>query len=209
MNYLDIIILGILVLGIISGMRKGLIISILNIVSLIITCVLCFTLTGAISKLVLKYTQIAAGINSLVSDRLNSLDPVTTIVINKLKVNGMSTNEFLTIGFINVATFIILFLVITIIMSFLKQGVRKGIKRSILGPVDTILGGVLGFFKWILILMVMFAFVTPIIPLLSENNQFYTLIKGSLFTESFINYNFITTLINNFINTNLKGLLKL
>lgn len=209
MNYLDIIILVVLVLGVISGIRKGLIVSILNIVSLIATCILSFALTGVLSKVILKHTSLAAGINSLVTERLNSLDAFTVIVINKLKVDGMSPNEFLTVGFINVATFIILFLVITIFMGFFKQGIRRTIKKSILGPIDSLLGGVLGFVKWILILMVVFAFVTPIIPLIHANNQFYTLINGSLFAESFINYNFITTLINNFINTNLKGLIKM
>ena len=209
MNYLDIIILVVLAFGVISGIRKGLIISILNIVSLIATCIISFALTKTISKLVLEYTDIASGIKAIVAERLNSLDPFTAIVIDKLKVSGMGPNEFLTVAFINVATFIILFLVITIIMSFFKQGIRKTIKKSILGPLDSLLGGVLGFIKWVLILMVIFAFVTPIVPLLSPNNQFYVLINGSLLAENFINYNFITTIINNFINTNLKGLVKM
>lgn len=214
MNYLDIIILALLVLGVISGARKGLIISILNVVSLIVTGILCFILVKPVSSLVLKYTNLSDKISSIVSERMNSLDSLTTMVIDKLKVSGMSPNEFLTASFINIAVFIVLFLLINILMSFIKQGIRASVKKSIIGPIDSLLGGVLGFFKWILILMVIFAFITPVMPLLSSKNEFYTLVEGSYIAKNFINYNFVTTVIKSFLDANvnlnnIKGLLKM
>ncbi len=209
MNFLDIAIVIILLLGIISGFRRGFIVSILNIISIIATFIICFAAVQPISKLIFKYTNIAQGINSVVTERINSLDPFTVLIVNKLKISGMDTNEFLTASFLNIAIFIVLFLGITVIMSFLKEGIRKNIKRSILGPVDSLFGGVLGFLKWVLILMLIFAFATPIIPLLKNTNQFYTLINGSYLADVFINYNFITTMIMNFIDESLKGLINL
>ena len=209
MNFLDIAIFIILLLGIISGFRRGFVVSILNIVSIIATFIICFVAVQPISKIILKYTNIAQGINSVVTERINSLDPFTILIIDKLKISGMDTNEFLTASFLNIAIFIVLFLGITVIMSFLKEGIRRTIKRSILGPVDSLFGAVLGFLKWVLILMLIFAFATPIIPLLKNTNQFYTLINGSFFAEIFINYNFITTMIMNFIDESLKGLINL
>ena len=209
MNFLDIAIFIILLLGIVSGFRRGFVVSILNIVSIIATFIICFVAVQPISKIILKYTNIAQGINSVVTERINSLDPFTILIIDKLKISGMDTNEFLTASFLNIAIFIVLFLGITVIMSFLKEGIRRTIKRSILGPVDSLFGAVLGFLKWVLILMLIFAFATPIIPLLKNTNQFYTLINGSFFAEIFINYNFITTMIMNFIDESLKGLINL
>ncbi|KMT21763.1 CvpA family protein [Clostridium cylindrosporum] len=209
MNYLDIIILVILVLGVISGARKGLVISILNIVGLVVTFILCFSFSGTLSKLLIKYTDIEVAINSLVSQRINSLDPFTVNIINKLKIAGMSPNEFLTSNFINAAIFIVLFICITIIIGMLKQGIKNGIKKSVLGPIDSVLGGVLGFIKWILILSVVFAFVTPIVPLLTKNNNFYVLIDGSILAKNLINYNLITTLIKSFFEGNIKNLIKM
>ena len=209
MNFLDIAIFIILLLGIISGFRRGFVVSILNIVSIIATFIICFVAVQPISKIILKYTDIAQSINNVVTERINSLDPFTILVVDKLKISGMDTNEFLTASFLNIAIFIVLFLGITVIMSFLKEGIRRTIKRTILGPVDSLFGAVLGFLKWILILMLIFAFATPIIPLLKNTNQFYTLINGSFFAEIFINYNFITTMIMNFIDESLKGLINL
>lgn len=209
MNFLDIAIFIILLLGIISGFRRGFVVSILNIVSIIATFIICFVAVQPISKIILKYTNIAQSINNVVTDRINSLDPFTILIVDKLKISGMDTNEFLTASFLNIAIFIVLFLGITVIMSFLKEGIRRTIKRSILGPVDSLFGAVLGFLKWVLILMLIFAFATPIIPLLKNTNQFYTLINGSFFAEIFINYNFITTMIMNFIDESLKGLINL
>ena len=209
MNFLDIAIFIILLLGIISGFRRGFVVSILNIVSIIATFIICFVAVQPISKIILKYTNIAQSINNVVTERINSLDPFTILIVDRLKISGMDTNEFLTISFLNIAIFIVLFLGITVIMSFLKEGIRRTIKRTILGPVDSLFGAVLGFLKWVLILMLIFAFATPIIPLLKNTNQFYTLINGSFFAEIFINYNFITTMIMNFIDESLKGLINL
>lgn len=214
MNYLDIIILAVLVIGVISGAKKGLIISILNVVSLIVTGILCFVLVKPVSNLVFKYTNLSDKISSIVSERINSLDTLTAMVITKLKVADMSPNEFLTASFINIAVFIVLFLLINILMSFIKQGIRAGVKKSIIGPIDSLLGGVLGFLKWILILMIVFAFITPIMPLLSSTNELYSSVQGSYIAKNFINYNFITTIIKSFLESSvdinsIKGLLKM
>lgn len=206
MNYLDIIILALLIIGIVFGVRRGLIVSILNIVGLGVTFILCFILMEPVSSLIVENTSLPDYINSLVSKRINSLDSMTSMIVDKLKVSGMSPNEFLTTSFINIATFIILFLIITIAISFIKGGVGKTVKNSPLGPIDSLLGGVLGFFKWIIILMLIFAFLTPIMPLLNDNNEFYTLISESYIAKNFIDYNIITTLINSFMSSDIKGL---
>lgn len=207
MNYLDIFIIAILVIGFIVGARKGLIVSILSIVSLIATLVLSFSFTGKLSELILKYTPIESAISSVVSERLNALDPLTVSIIDKLKIAGMSPGEFLTIRFVNIAAFIVLFLVITVIMSFIKGGIKKTIKSSFLGPIDSVLGGVLGFITWGLVIMVVFAFITPVIPLLDSGNQFYTLINGSVISKYLIDHNFIIILIKEFIEGKIKGLI--
>lgn len=197
MNYLDIVILIMLVIGIFSGIRKGLIMSILNIASIIVTFIICFVLMKPIASFIMEHTNLYSYINEAVSERMNSLDSITILVIEKLKVTGMTPNEFLTTSFINITTFIIMFLILTIVMSFIKSGIRKTVKKSPIGPIDSILGGALGFCKWIILLMLIFAFITPIMPLLSSNNEFYILVEESYIAKNFIDYNFLTTIIKN------------
>lgn len=209
MNYLDITILVVMIIGIISGIRKGLIISILNIISIIITFVICFILMKPVSNLLIEYTNLSNYITGVVSERLNSLDSITIMIIEKLKIQGMTPNEFLTNSFINITTFIILFLIITIIMSFIKGGIKKSVKKSVISPIDSILGGILGFFKWIILLMIIFAFITPIMPLLNNNNEFYILVQESYIAKNFIDYNFIISMIKSFMDSNTKGLTSL
>ncbi|MEG0370932.1 MAG: CvpA family protein, partial [Clostridium sp.] len=82
MNYLDIGILVILIMGVISGARKGFLISILNVLGLIVSIVLSFTLTKTFAGLIYKYSNIPNYISDMVSQRMTSLDSFTQIIIN-------------------------------------------------------------------------------------------------------------------------------
>ncbi|MEG2539623.1 MAG: CvpA family protein [Clostridium sp.] len=205
MNYLDLGIIIVLGLGLIMGAKRGLIISILNILGLIAGILVSYIFTKTFSMLIYNYTDIPKSIGSVIQGRVNEFNEYTKIIINKFNSGGASMVDFLTQGVIYVASFLILFIVVTIIISILKQGIRKNLKKSFFGPIDSVLGGILGVLKWIIILNIGFVFIIPILPILSEGNQFYTLISGSTLANLFIKYNIITILLKGLIVGSVKG----
>ncbi|MEF9952698.1 MAG: CvpA family protein [Clostridium sp.] len=209
MNYLDLGILVLLGIGLILGARRGLIISILNILGLIASILVSFIFTKAFSMLIYNYTDIPKNISNVVAGRVNDFNEYTKIIINKFNSGGASIVDFLTQGVVYVSSFLVLFIIVTIIISILKQGIRKNFKKSVFSPIDSILGGVLGLLKWVILLNIGFAFIVPVLPMLSGSNQFYTLISGSALANIFINYNIIIMLLKGLIAGSIKGVVSM
>lgn len=66
-NWLDFIIIGVLVFGLIDGIRKGLIVSIFNVASIFISLYLSKLFMGALSDILIKNTSIYQSFKDIIA----------------------------------------------------------------------------------------------------------------------------------------------
>lgn len=195
MNWIDYGIIAILALGVISGLRKGLVLSISSIICLLASIMVAKTYYKTVTKFLVKNTSLEEKIASFLSEKdfiSNMLYPANgeSPVFSISESFTSDVNSFVTVLLINAISVLMVFLAARLILS-LAEGFLIGVV-SIPGlrEVNSIGGAFVGFVKNVIIIMLIFTIITPasaIKPLSSIAKA----IEASTLANYFYTYNFI------------------
>lgn len=195
MNWVDYTIIAILVLGAISGLRKGLIMSISNIVCLLVSIIVAKTYYKALTVFLVENTPIAEKITGFLSDKAiaNSIlmSPMGESAVFSLSGSFIrDLNSFITVLIINAISILAIFLATRLVLSFAESFLTGVFNMPGLRELNSVGGAVIGTAKNIILLMLVFTVITPV----STIRSFSALGKGieaSVLAKYFYQYNFI------------------
>lgn len=186
----DLIILGILILCIVSGYRKGLTGSLLKIVSFLLAVIIAFVLFKPVSNFIINNTNwdenLEQGIrNTVISDEKsqttqtenqNAPSVLIDYINNAVEeagdtakediVNATARNVSITI--INAGVWICLFIIARIILIFIKGLANLITKLPIIKQFDNLGGIIYGVLEALIIIYVILAIISFISPLVSN-----------------------------------------
>ncbi|EYE88680.1 hypothetical protein Q428_06780 [Fervidicella metallireducens AeB] len=198
LNWLDLVILCIILYGALEGMLKGFLISILNIVNLIISLLAAKRLTPFVTSFIIDNTKIFENLSKIFSKRSSTLNPITLNIFKLLNYDLNSVNEMITNAFINVAVFLCIYFISTILMNIINEIIRKKIRKGIFKSIDKLGGLILGITKSLVFLFIIFAVITPIMGIIPQNSELITAIGTSKLAKYFYLGNFIIPWIQKF-----------
>lgn len=142
MNWLDYVLIFILVLNFYNGFRYGFVRQVVGITSLFIALYLALFWSSDIKLYLEEYLK---------------LDEVISVIVK----NG-ETSLWLTGVLLNAIAFFLVFLLVLFILSFFSGKLRLLNRIPILGPLNILLGGLLGAFKGVIIVFLIVALISLI-----------------------------------------------
>ncbi|WDU82837.1 CvpA family protein [Caloramator sp. Dgby_cultured_2] len=91
--------------------------------------------------------------------------------------------------------FFVIFFVANIVFNIIRENIRVKVRRGKVGFLDKLLGMVLGFTKWVLILFIVFALMIPVVSLSPKDNSLKREIESSRIAKYFYHYNIVFSLV--------------
>jgi len=195
MNWIDIVIIGLICVGVISGAARGFVASITSVACMIISIVVAKTYYNTLSMLLLANTSLK--------------DVLTNYMVEKKLLNGVTSlmpggnmttfysdyfvkdiQTFLSIAIINIISIITIYFVVRIVLYVVEGYVKGATKMPVLNEVNKLGGGAVGLVKMVFILLMIFAVITPtsnIIPWQGLKDALQT----SILAKYLYSYNFI------------------
>jgi uncharacterized membrane protein required for colicin V production len=167
MNWIDYAIIAILLLGAFSGFRKGLLLSVSSIICLIASIFIAKNYYKLVALFLAENTPIEEKIASYLSEKAfvqkMLLSPsVDSPVFSISKSFGSDLNSFATVLIINAISVVIIFLAARLILGIAEGFLSGVVSMPGLKEVNSIGGALVGFGKNILIIMLIFTFITPV-----------------------------------------------
>ena len=195
MNWIDYGIIAILAIGGITGLRKGLIMSISSIICLLASIIVAKTYYKTVTVFLVANTSIEEKITGFLSEKAfikNMLMAPTgeSAVFSISKSFNNDLNAFITILIINAISVLMIFLAARLILGLAEGFLAGAVGMPGLREVNSLGGAVLGIAKNFIIIMLIFTIITPasaIKPLLALANA----IEASTLARYFYEYNFI------------------
>jgi uncharacterized membrane protein required for colicin V production len=191
LNWLDITIICVLIIGILDGINKGFIISFFQIAGIFISLYLSRFLMVYSADFLINNNSIYNNLRNMFNQRITKLDSLTMGIIKLLNMKGNALTDSITKTFINVACFLIIFIISTIIINIFKNILRDKVKKSSLLHVDRFLGGGIGFTVAAIFVFVFFAVIIPVTTIMPKTNMLVTAIETSQLGKYFYYFNFI------------------
>ncbi len=195
MNWIDIVIIGLICVGVISGAARGFVASITSVACMIISIVVAKTYYNTLSMLLLANTSLK--------------DVLTNYMVEKKLLNGVTSlmpggnmttfysdyfvediQTFLSIAIINIISIITIYFVVRIVLYVVEGYVKGATKMPVLNEINKLGGGTIGLIKMVFILLMVFAVITPtsnIIPWQGLKDALQT----SILAKYLYSYNFI------------------
>lgn len=195
MNWVDYGIIAILVLGLISGLRKGLILSISSTVCLLASIMVAKTYYKVVTIFLVENTSIEEKITGFLSEKAIVKDmllmPSGESTVFSFSNNFTSDlNSFVTVLIINAISMLLIFLSARIILA-LAEGFLSGIVQLPgLREVNGIGGAIVGLVRNVIIIMLIFTVITPA-SAIKPLSAIAAGIEESVLAEYFYTYNFI------------------
>ena len=195
MNWIDYIIIAIIVLGMFIGVRKGFIMAVSNIVCLVASVFIAKEFYKPVAELLIKNTKIEDSFSKFLVEN-NLIRNLPSQVLENGSFFGIKNtaagdiNNFITILIINALAMIIIFVAARFSLSIIEAMLSGFFKLPGLKEINIFGGAVIGLASSVLILMVIFAFVIP----MSSFKGMETLtqgIKTSVLANYFYSYNYI------------------
>ncbi len=195
MNWIDYGIIAILAFGVISGLRKGLIMSISSIVCLLASIMVAKTYYKAVTIFLVENTPIQEKITSFLSEKAFVKNMILapageSAVFSISKSFSSDLNAFVTVLIINAISVLMIFLLARLLLGFAEGFLVGVVEMPGLREVNSIGGALIGFAKNVLVIMLIFTIITPasaIKPLSAIANG----IEASALAKYFYTYNFI------------------
>lgn len=195
MNWIDYGIIAILALGVISGLRKGLLMSVSSIICLLASIMVAKTYYKAVTIFLVENTSIEEKITGFLSEKafVKNMLPVPTgesTVFSVSKSFTSDLNSFATVLIINAISMLIIFLAVRLILALAEGFLVGAFAMPGLREVNSIGGAVVGFVKNVIVIMLIFTIITPasaIKPLSAIADG----IEASVLAKYFYDYNFI------------------
>ena len=195
MNWIDYGIIVILGFGIISGLRKGLLMSISSIICLLASIVVAKTYYKALTMFLVENTAIEEKITNFLSEKAfvknMLLSPSGESAVFSISNNFTTDlNSFVTVLIINAISVLIIFLAVRFLLGIAESFLVGVVEVPGLREVNGIGGALVGFVKNIIIIMLIFTIITPI-SAIKPLSGIASGIEASTLSKYFYTYNFI------------------
>lgn len=195
MNWVDYGIIAILIFGVISGLRKGLVMSISSIICLLASIMVAKTYYKSVTIFLVENTSIEEKITSFLSEKAIAksmiLAPVGESPVFSISKNFTSDlNSFATVLIINAISVLIIFLVVRLLLGFAEGFLVGAVEMPGLREVNSIGGAVVGVAKNVLVIMLIFTIATPATAI-KPLSAIASGIEASTLAKYFYTYNFI------------------
>lgn len=195
MNWIDYGIIAILLLGVFSGFRKGLLMSVSSIICLIISIIVAKNYYKLVAAFLVENTAIEEKIAGYISEKAfvqnMLLSPSgESAVFSISKSFGSDLNAFVTVLIINAISVVIIFLAARIVLGIAEGFLTGIVSMPGLREVNSIGGALVGLAKNIIIIMLIFTLITPI-SALKPLSVIAEGLEASTFAKYVYTYNFI------------------
>jgi uncharacterized membrane protein required for colicin V production len=195
MNWVDYGIIAILVFGVISGLRKGLIRSISSIICLLASIMVAKTYYKAVTIFLVENTPIEEKITSFLSEKAIAksmiLAPVGESAVFSISKSFTSDlSSFATVLIINAISVLVIFLVVRLALGFAESFLVGVVEMPGLREVNSIGGAFIGLAKNVLVIMLIFTIITPA-SAIKPLSAIASGIEASTLAKYFYTYNFI------------------
>lgn len=190
-NIVDLIIIAFIALGIIEGISRGLILSLFHFVGIFFSAYLAKIISPIVTKTVINNTALYKTIVTIINNKIEKNGNKTLELLNIIKIKQIPTVEGIAIMIINIIVYIALIVILLTMSGLILRAVMKIIRKTPLGLLDTIGGIGFGVFKNLLIIFMLFAFLTPLLAIFPHGNKIAEAISTSYLGNYFVNYNFV------------------
>ena len=208
MFILDLVVIGLLVLGAFSGHKRGLVGIVVSFISLILALVLAFVLQSTVAN-ALYDSGLGKSVSGIVEDNINQMIEdgknvedsfYGTIISNVTTPEQVSqASQTVTMFIMKGISFIAIFLVVKLICYILQMVLNLVFNLPILSSINGIGGTIIGALSVILKIWILLAILSFIAPL-----QMFASIEEYI-DQTFVikllyNYNFIVSIIKSGLN---------
>lgn len=195
MNWVDYCIIVILAIGVIAGLRKGLIMSVSSIACLLVSIMVAKAYYKAVTIFLVENTSLEEKIRGFLSEKAfvksMVLAPEGSSAVFSIGSSFASDlNSFVTVLIINAISVILVFLTVRLLLGVAEGLLAGAVEVPGLREVNKIGGALVGLAKNVLILMLIFTFITPVSAIKSLS-VIAAGIEESTLAEYFYTYNFI------------------
>lgn len=191
LNWLDITIICILAAGALDGMLKGFIMSFFNIAGVFISLFAAKYFSGYAVDLIIKNTSIYGSLKVIFDKRMGTMDTIMKNVISMFSTKGTTLSDSMTMAFIGVACFLVIFIFCTIIINIFKNMLKGVVKHTPLIYLDRLLGAGIGLCIAAIFIFIFFAVATPLISIIPHDSAFTAAVGSSKIAKYFFMYNFV------------------
>lgn len=191
LNWLDLAIICILLFGIFDGMNKGFILSFFNIAGIFISLYLSRFFMSILSDYLIKNTLIYENLKQIFVKRMSGINSISMSILKLFNIKGNSASDSVTIAFIDVACFILIFFISSIIINIFKDMLRSKVKKSALKHVDKLLGGAIGLTVAVIFIFIFFAVLIPLTAVMPKDSSIVIAIGASKIAKYFFYFNFL------------------
>jgi len=190
-NYLDIA--AILVIGVcaVEGLFRGLVISIFSMIGFVAAIYIGKLAASPVADYLTASTGIDESLNNYFLSKSQGVNLPISQAINTFMGGGVDGTNGLTSILILISAFFIVFLSVRVSLNLIAGMLNGAAKLPVIKQFNSIGGLLLGAIKGVLILYIIFALLTPIIPVLPISNPVVKAIGSSAFAVNFYRYNFI------------------
>ncbi|MDD2481241.1 MAG: CvpA family protein [Lutispora sp.] len=187
MNWLDYIIIAIIVLGVVYGAIKGFVHSVFSIGGLIISIIAAKKYHMFVAKFLIDYTRIEDILLGFIQK-----NKVTEVFMFSIPVNKGFNDlyQYITMVIINCIALLLAFMAARVCMLLLEALLSGVFKLPVLSVINRSGGAVLGLTQSILILLLCFAIFVPMSSI-GKFDFIHQAIGSSLLSKYFYKYNFI------------------
>lgn len=195
MNWIDYAIIAILVLGVISGLRRGFVKSLSSIICLVASIMVAKTYYKILTLFLVENTSVEEKITSFLSEKAfvknMLLAPSGESAVFSISNNFTSDlNSFVTVLIINAMSVLIIFLAVRFILGIAEGFLVGVVEMPGLREVNSIGGAVIGLAKNVIVIMLIFTIITPMSAIKSLSS-ISSGIEASTLAKYFYTYNFI------------------
>lgn len=191
LNWLDLVIIVVLIMGILIGLSKGLIGSVLNFAGVFIALIGAKYLTARVSGFIISNTSFLKSIKMVLDKKIATLGTEIFTLFKLFNIQRQANTENLAALFISVVCFIIIFCFIMILINLIIKVLKITVKHTPLIYFDRLGGAAIGLIMAAIFIFIFFAAVTPFTGVLSSDRGLALAIGTSKFARYFYLYNFV------------------
>ncbi|MFZ5353927.1 MAG: CvpA family protein [Bacillota bacterium] len=195
MNWIDFCILAVLGITAFSGLKKGLVVSFFNMISMIVAILVARSYYSTLTVLLVDKTSIEESIMKFLIEKkifsgfsMGLPEGISPAFAGDQLISNL--HYFITMLIMNAISIIVIYFGVRLLLSIAEGFLKGTTELPVLKEVNGLGGAAIGLAKGVIILLIVFALIIPI-----SNIQTWTGlrngIEGSMLAKYFYNYNFI------------------
>lgn len=195
MNWMDIVIVVILLIGTLTGMRRGFVASITSVACVIVSIVVAKMYYKPVAMFLLTHTPLKDSLVKFMVEKkvlqgFNGFMPGGTVPTFYSDYFMQDIHTFVSIAIINLISIIGVYLAARFVLAFVEGYIKEAAEMPGLNEINRIGGGAIGLAKTVLILLLIFAAIIPMSNVLPWQG-FKEAVQSSLLAKYLYSYNFI------------------